>query len=151
MGLHPSRAQLCLESADHDRVDVTLRPMEPSDRACVISTWMRSAAERVRGQGPRRAFFAYEPRLAERVIDSAQVLIACSPEHASTIHGWCATSAPGVVHYAYVPRELRRLGLAREMIRSALGSYPDRIETGHRWPWASSRFVFVHYHAGVAA
>jgi len=131
--------------------EVALRPMVAGDRAFVLSTWIRSYAERVRGIVRRDVYLAHEPALVERLLASSRALVACSASHEATIHGWCVVAPSSrVLHYAYTPPELRRLGLARELIRAAFGTYPTRLETSHRWPWASPRFVFVPYHAGVA-
>lgn len=135
-----------------ERVELALRPMVDGDLAFVMSTWMRSYAGRVQGIVRKDVFHEHHRRLAERLIASERVTVACSPTSETTIHGWCCTgNASPVLHYAYVPPELRRVGLAREMIRSSLGAYPERIDASHRWPWPSQRFVFVPYLAGVAA
>lgn len=135
-----------------DRVEVLLRLGVPDDRAFVLATWVRSYEPRTHGSVRRDVYLEHQGKLAERLLEASPLIIACSPSHESTIHGWCcADNALAVLHYAYVPPALRGLGLARSLILASFGAYRPRIETSHRWPWASTRFVYNPYRAGVAA
>lgn len=79
-------------------------------------------------------------RQVEQQLNDCGALVACDAELPTTIHGW-ACGTEGLLHYVYVPRELRCLGVGRELISRVVGGYPDRIEVTHRWPWPSGRFV----------
>ncbi len=137
-----------------DGVRVELRPGCADDRALVLATWMRSYAGRHKDVRPD-IYHRDHPALIKALLDSGRLDIACSPGSQNTIHGWCASPAIlspiPAIHYVYVPHYMRGLGLARALISRALGSYPKTIETSHRWPHASMRFVFSPYHARITA
>lgn len=105
-------------------------PMQTEHRGYVCSTWARGQ----RGMRTGPAF-----RLVNRIIDASRVLvIAAGP----TVHAWvCGDSA--VLHYAYVPPELRERGMARELVTALFDGYPARIRTTHPWPFASDRYQYV--------
>lgn len=110
---------------------MTPSPMQREHRGYVCSTWARGQRLGLR-TGP--AF-----RLVNRIIDASTVLvIAAGP----TVHAW-ACGDGDVLHYAYVPPELRERGMARELITALLGSYPERIRVTHPWPVKSDRYQYV--------
>ena len=115
--------------------------MRPEDRRFVVPTWVRSLAMSRRGQCRTDTLRKYWS-IVDRVLDDpdTRVMVAASDMAARTIHAWAAATGD-VLHYAYVPPELRREGLARRVITAALGLYPDIVSTSHAWPFASSRFV----------
>lgn len=60
-----------------------------------------------------------------------------------TVHAW-ACGEGNILHYVYVPDELRNKGCARRVITELLGEYADRINTTHMWPGkAHARFCFT--------
>jgi hypothetical protein len=109
---------------------ITAREMLPSDRGFVVSTWVKSSGKRNHW------------RVVDRILDGgARVVVLAT---GGALHGWACTEGP-VLHYAYVPPELRRIGLARRAIAEALGSYPDVVPVSHKWPRKSTRFRFDPY------
>lgn len=110
--------------------------MRPEDRRFIVPTWVRSMAslKRVAPMGKHW-------RAVDRVLDApdTRVSVLASDAAARTIHAWAAASGD-LLHYVYVPPELRRAGIARKLITSLLGSYPDRIAISTAWPFASTRF-----------
>ncbi len=118
-----------------------LRRAVPDDVAFILSTWLKSHAQAFPSRERRAAMGRYrgyaESRLAEH-----GALVACSPSHPSTIHGWACVGSR--LHYVYVPFGLRGHGLARSLLSGCFRGYPDRIEVTRRWPWASQRFVLVN-------
>jgi GNAT superfamily N-acetyltransferase len=68
-----------------------------------------------------------------RRLSAFSALIACEPEHLSTIHGWvCWSPRPGGLQYIYVPPNLRGLGVGRALVTAC-----ERAEQARRWPWPS--------------
>lgn len=116
------------------------RPMRPEDRRFVVPTWVRSLAHTRRGE-ERTATLRRYWDIVDRILDApaTRVMVLASDEAARTLHAWAAATGD-VLHYAYVPPELRAQGFARQVITSALGSYPAHITTSHDWPFASTRF-----------
>ena len=107
--------------------------MLPDDRRFIVPTWVRSLASL-----ERRAPQGRDWRAVDRILDTAgtevQVLVT-----GNAIHAWAAGTS-SLVHYAYVPPELRREGLARRCITALLGGYPERIAITTAWPFASARY-----------
>lgn len=110
---------------------MTPTPMQPEHRGYVCSTWARGQRLGLR-IGP--AF-----RIVNRIVDASTVLVLAS---GPTVHAWACGDAE-LLHYAYVPPELRQRGLARQLITAVLGGYPARIRVTHPWPIASDRYQYV--------
>lgn len=99
--------------------------MTARDRRYVVPTWAQSSHY----DGlPKAARF----RLVDRVLDDG-ARVVCLATDERTVHAWAA-GAVDVLHYVYVPPELRGEGLARRAISALLGSYPERITVTHPWP-----------------
>lgn len=118
---------------------ITTRPLTQADRRFVVPTWVKSVSH-----GPqqcRRLLRATYGLAVDRILDDPATVgvVLCSEAATSALHGY-AVAAHGVLHYAYMPPELRGQGLARKAIRAVLGDYPARIVTSHPWPWQSARF-----------
>lgn len=110
---------------------MTPTPMQPEHRGYVCSTWARGQRLGLR-IGP--AF-----RLVNRIIDSSTVLVLA---HGPTVHAWACGDGE-LLHYAYVPPELRGRGLTRQLVTALCGSYPEHIRVTHPWPGKSDRFQYV--------
>jgi hypothetical protein len=124
---------------------VIVRPFDPrrrGERSWVLSTWVRSYGHDRAGM-PRRAYADFQGRLVETLLSAARsrVVVVCSERDPDALHAW-ACGVTNALHYAYTPPELRGSGLARAAIAAALGTYGERIETTHRWPFRSERFAF---------
>ncbi len=118
-----------------------VRPMQQTDRPFVACTWARGSRY---GLKTREAF-----QFVNGLLDTAKVVVLANGR---TVHAWAAGHSSDVLHYVYVPPELRGNGLARQVITELLGSYPDRIYVTHDWPRESSRFRYLpHLISKVAA
>lgn len=84
-----------------------LRPMRPSDRALVAHSWRASyeGAPAVRG-ADRDHYRAEMIKTVDRLLDKAQVRVACDPEDEDTIVGWVAFTGREF-HWAYVKDAFR--------------------------------------------
>lgn len=113
---------------------MTPRIMTIRDRRYVVPTW----AEGSRYQGLRKSErFA----LVDRVLSEIGARVVCLVTNDITVHAWAA-GGPDVLHYVYVPPELRGEGLARRVITELFDGYPDHIDVTHPWPRASTRFRY---------
>lgn len=118
------------------------REMTVCDRRYVVPTWAHGAS--YNGMSKRDRF-----ALVDRILDGgARCIVLATDER--TVHAW-ACGDGDVLHYVYVPPELRREGLARRAITALFGEYPERIHVTHEWPRASSRFRFAPYRLRTAA
>lgn len=119
-----------------------IREMTARDRRYVVPTWAHGS--RYDGMHRRDRF-----ALVDRLLDAgARCIVLATDER--TVHAW-ACGDDDLLHYAYVPPELRGEGLARQAITALFGEYPERIYVTHEWPRASSRFRFAPYRLRQAA
>ncbi len=105
--------------------------MTVGDRPYVASTWARGSRYGLRTGD---AF-----RLVNRALDVSDVLVLANNK---TVHAWACGEA-GLLHYVYVPPELRGHGLARDAITQLLGEYPEHVNVTHPWPRESARFRYT--------
>jgi GNAT superfamily N-acetyltransferase len=121
-----------------------LRPAVEADIGYVRGTWGQSYMMRLSGREKRLLPKTWPIWRELDAILRTRPIIIVLPGSGDTVHAW-ACAAPGVVlHYAYVPKDLRGHGIGRMLITAAFGSYPDSIPLSfpHRLDrCASLRFV----------
>lgn len=123
-------------------------PGDPAE-GFVFDTWVRSYLDAARGGRdqlpaiePMHAVIRnMEPRAADRAIRSlfsstargATIWLACDED---LYLGWCASS-PGRLEYVYVKKNVRRHGLANQLIAHATTEHraPMRTVGLMTWPW----------------
>lgn len=112
-----------------------LRAMTETDRRFVVPTWAYGAKWKGLSLGEKFA------RVDSILADEGTRVVCLAG--GSTVHAWAAGIGTRL-HYAYVPPDLRGEGLARKVIASLLGGYPEVIDITHPWPFASDRFRLVN-------
>lgn len=119
------------------------RNAHPGDMPYVLATWVRSwVAALPRSKRADMAPTNYRRTYVDKVMAAdPHIVVLCSPEKHSALHGYVVT-LDGAIAWAYVVRDLRRLGYAREAITAALRGYPDAIRCFMAWPFPSKRFRF---------
>lgn len=122
-----------------------LRPMQAEDRGFVASTWVQSYKD----APVPKAFLEGHARVVDVLLARCAALVLCHREDTSILSGWVCGS-PSVLHYVYVPHDLRGNLLAKAMVSAAMGGYPALIPTSHKWPHHTARFAFNPYLAAVA-
>lgn len=124
---------------------VAVHPVDPEERAMVFATWIRSYKDVATGAGVcPSTYFLEQDRVISRLFSLTH--IAFRAEAPSVIHGWVC-GRPGVLHYAYVRPDIRRCGLARQMVDEVCGGSLDYT---HRWPYKPpAMWSFNPYLAGV--
>ncbi len=118
---------------------LALRAMEPSDRAFVASTWVRSYKD----ASLPKAFLTGHSRVVDSLLSRVGATVLCDAGDTNTLHGWACTEGQ-VLHYVYVPMELRKQGFAKLLIPDA-----PLVLVSHKWPFDSRRFVFNPYLVGM--
>lgn len=108
---------------------IDLRPMTEDDVAFVYSTWLQSYRRRFVDL-TRRVYWKQQRERVDRIVSATR--IACQPGAERAIHGYVC-GGPGLLHYVYVPFELRGRGLARDMTRAVCGE--GAVTLTHFWPW----------------
>lgn len=107
---------------------------DKSHRGFIISTWVRSCWQTLRASD-KLAYSTYignEPARAEAHYSSAHVLST----DGESIHGWVC-GIPGVLHYVYVPLELRGSGVGRSLVLAICG---ERFEHARENQWLKKVF-----------
>lgn len=100
-------------------ISLLLRPATPTDHGYVYSTWLRSYRQMHIECVPADEWFEGQRRVIRDLMPMVQVAAVAGAS--TTAHGWiCGTK--GVVHYAYVPIELRRKGLAKALVEAVAGA-----------------------------
>jgi GNAT superfamily N-acetyltransferase len=109
-------------------VTIAIRPMQPDDRAFVVSAW--SSSLRMTRDVPfipmSRWADVMRP-IVEQLLDrpGPRTFIA----HGSVLYGFI-TAEPGYVYYAYVAQPFRRQGICRALFAAA------HIDPAARWGYA---------------
>lgn len=108
-----------------------LRSAEESDKAKIYSTWIRSYREQQTDMH-RQAYYAGQRRRVDRLW--RYTTVASSPDVQVSIHAWICglPGTPALVHYVYVPPDLRGKGLMRALVRTLFGY---DVEYTHRFPF----------------
>jgi GNAT superfamily N-acetyltransferase len=86
----------------------------------VVDTWLRTYRTLYRVRGLDRARWCQGQRAVVRDLVPL-VRLAVRPPAPHTVHAWVCGS-PGVLHYVYVARELRRHGIGRALVEAACGT-----------------------------
>lgn len=98
---------------------LVFRPAGEDDHAYVIQTWLES----YRDEQPEMRTRDYMDWMRSRL--TGRVLLACHESQPVNIVGWIAADSPeppmGRIHYAYVRRRYRRMGIARRLFEVASG------------------------------
>lgn len=115
-----------------------VRPYQDSDAPFVRHAWVRGAATLAERLG------LSEPsakRRAERIAETARVLVAYDHDEPTVLLGFVAFTAPSTVHWVYVPRPFRGVGIARALVRRVVGSGPwTATSRCERWEARSKRW-----------
>lgn len=96
-----------------------LRPGTREDWPYVRDTWVMSQKESRASHDAGPAFCRLQKTLVSFLLGRAQLTVCCSETAPETILGWAVTER-GVVHYVYVTLEMRRLGIAKALLRPYL-------------------------------
>lgn len=120
-----------------------IRKGKPTDYNFVHSTWCKSYKGRFLGC-PMPIYIHRQPKLVEFLMDKYGWQVLCSEEEEDAIHAWiCASDS--VLHYIYVPPDLRGRGIAKMLISYVFSDYPEYIRTTHIWPHMTKRFYYDPY------
>lgn len=116
-----------------------VREGRETDLGLVYDSWAQSFydAPAVRG-APRGLYFAgMRPRI-RRLLERGRLLVACDIADEDTLLGWacCEDTAPGVLHYVFVRKDVRGGGVARALIEAAgdIGAYSHKSRGVSRVP-----------------
>ena len=119
-----------------------IRNLQLEDIPRVMSDWLRSyRREKELRHVPNPVYFHYHHALVGSLITDERVLwgVVCPSDQPNLIAGFCAAEplggGPLLVHYVYVSKTFRRLGLGSRML-ATLGVMKDTpvMVTHHSYP-----------------
>jgi GNAT superfamily N-acetyltransferase len=110
-----------------------LRLITKDDHPSIFSDWLRSGRKARAFVGiTSQVYFFWQHLVVERLLDpDAQCvwLVACAADDPTKIYGWlCGSRADSlagdqaILHYVYVKKLYRRLGIARRLVEALRGS-----------------------------
>ncbi len=111
-----------------------IREGRKSDHAFVYSSWLGSDRFSRHGQSYARVYAAEQQRTIADILARSGVSLrtACALDDDDAIVGWSVTQDAGplaCVHYCYVKKGLRRMGVATALLATLLGK---RCEFSHQ-------------------
>ncbi len=100
---------------------VLMRRASGDDAPFVFSYWLRDHFERSRfAKGISKSdYMTFHHLLLERIIARSTVWVACDPEMPSVVYGFICVEGLDVLHYVYVKRRFRRMGIGGQLLSAA--------------------------------
>lgn len=93
------------------------RPMRPTDEAFILDAWRRSYEGSAAVKHADREHYRQEmTRTIRRILDKATVRLRVDAEDENTIVGFAAFTGHEL-HYVYVKKEFRKMGVARALLQ----------------------------------
>lgn len=146
-------------------VELEISPMRADELGFVASAWKQSYQDAPQNEAvPPAAYYARINRQFDALMArlAIKVLVARDAENRDTLLGFVCfepTRDTLALHYTYVRRSNRRLGVASELLRSALGDLePERLvyTAGTRFDpvwerWGFDRVELADWLRGAAA
>lgn len=101
-----------------------VRQVHDLDRDFIIGTWLDSARDSYAYMGiPTNLYYTKLGAIAESLVDRATVLLACDPDMPDVAYGFIVAEVIDesvTVHYCYVKRAWRRMGIMTLLWRRLL-------------------------------
>jgi GNAT superfamily N-acetyltransferase len=104
--------------------------MTESDRPFVLSSWFKSHWKAVRNSGDFNAYERVQTAAMGLLLRDAATVIAYLPSAPDEILGY-AISEPGILHYIYVKKDYRNLGVGTELLPPDVHTFTFRGR--HDW------------------
>lgn len=103
---------------------MTIRDATADDVGLIFATWMESARQL---RNARLSIFdKFYPDVVRSLLETETAAVM-TLEGKDAIHAWACGRAPNLLHFAYVPKNLRGHGLGRAVIDATLGGYPATV------------------------
>lgn len=104
-------------------VKVKFRPPTLEDKNFILNSWLKSYRNSpFAKQMINPVYFKNHEKLLKTLISSCLITIACNPEDEWQVYGYIVFENLGndvsVIHYAYVKRTFRKLGIAKQIFES---------------------------------
>jgi spore coat polysaccharide biosynthesis protein SpsF (cytidylyltransferase family) len=100
---------------------VRIRQGRKEDQVFIIDSWLESyRLSRWAKKVPGPIYYREHKARVLETLRSSTVLVACDKEQDDHLVGWCAYDTRAL-HYVYVKGQMRRFGIARELIQPCRG------------------------------
>lgn len=112
---------------------VLIRPAEATDRAFLIATWLNNYRREsyFAARICDAVFFSRHHEIVDELLRRSTVSVACDPQDKDCILGYMVWE-PDALHWIYVKKSFRKLGIARELFRhSKLPEDLDGVQVTH--------------------
>ena len=99
---------------------IALNTIDENTRNFVIDTWIRSYRKSPYSKGiPTQIYYPYQRAIIESLIDQSQTLVASNINDEDQLIGYICfeKTTPPILHYLYVKKIFRRLGVAKQMLK----------------------------------
>lgn len=100
-------------------IPITIRPMEPGDRALVLATWLngyyRGAVAPFRWCSRSTFYVLYQP-IVEALLRASFVRVAAAPEDETLIVGFVVVQGD-MVHWCWTAERYREHGVMRDLVQ----------------------------------
>lgn len=124
------------------QANIELRGLTEKDLPFVFATWLHAYkkesyfAKRIK----RDVFFKEHHRLIELLLGKSQILVAHPIGEPDVILGYLVYTS-GVVHFAFVKPEFRKLGIAKTMLNAA--KFDTELQFTH-WTFSMDDIIKTH-------
>lgn len=122
------KAYLRIVDGEAEPVTLPLTQAGLQHRNFILATWVKSFQPLLRKWLGDANLLSQESAQAETLWEQTWIVTS---EDGFTVHAWVA-GVPGVLHYVYVPPDLRGKGIARALIRHVCG---HTFQYGRPWPF----------------
>jgi hypothetical protein len=124
--------------------EITFRKYESEDENFIMSSLLRSYRDSVVNKDiPTKIYYDNQRSVTSKLLESADILVACSPDMSDQIYGYVVYEQPSLLHYIYVKYTFRKFGIAKELLSRAELTTPTIITHSPRSKTAD--FIYNPY------
>jgi len=120
-------------AVDSPELVIVLRPMQDEDTDLIYSSWIRAfCANKSVHPSERSWLFAAQRALVDKLLQRADVIVACQPDIDDQVYGYIVHGPGRVLHWVYVKDIFRRAHVGTRLMLSAFGDFNEHIHYTHR-------------------
>jgi hypothetical protein len=113
---------------------IKIREYVPEDRNFILATFLRGMyyGESIYSLMEKRSFMDFYKNIVNQLIDSknTNILVACLKDDPNTVLGYSVVSLPNVVHYVFVKKNWRSIGIARDLLPKSVNTVTHLTKAG---------------------
>ena len=134
-------------------IPIKIQPATPEVLNFILNSWLTSYSKLSHfAKGiPSRYFFHHHHTLLAAILSHAECLVAVDQEDPNLYYGWIVfdpKTDPACVHYCYVKKNFRKLGIGTELLAST------GIDTNEPWAVTHQTYAWTdqiqsHYNQAI--